>query len=59
MAERGSPIFTPPMNSLPKDDPQIVRVPMNSTDFGARESQLSKVNMKQNPFAVRNLPNGQ
>jgi hypothetical protein len=59
MAERSSLIFTPPMNSIPKNDPQIVRVPLESTDFGARASALNSIDMNQNPFTVRNLPNGQ
>ena len=59
MAERGSPLFTPPVNSLVKDDPQIVRVPLDYTEFGARPTSVNAPNYKHNTFSVRNLPNGQ
>jgi len=54
-----SPIFTPPVNTLPKSDPQIVIVDQVYTEFGARPSAVNSVDMKQNPFRVANLPNGQ
>jgi hypothetical protein len=59
MAQNGTPIFTPPMNSLIKEDPQIVRVPLDYTEFGARPSSVNAADFKSNIFPVRNLPNGQ
>lgn len=34
-----TPIFTPPVNSLPKTDPQIEVVDLNKVDWAARTSQ--------------------
>lgn len=50
-----SPIFTPPMNRITDNDPQISRVPQDKTDWGFRPSQKPPMN---NEFPVSNLTNG-
>ena len=58
MADSNSPMFTPPMNRITDEQPDIVRVPMNKVEIGYRPSQQSGL-MQNNPFKVANLRNGQ
>ena len=56
MADR-SPAFTPPLNRLIGDDPQIVKVPMDHTDFGSRRSAIPSDGLK-NDMRIVHVPNG-
>lgn len=51
-----SPAFTPPMNKIPDSDPQIVRVPLDTVEFGFRKSAAPK-NVK-NEFPLDHVKNG-
>lgn len=51
-----SPAFNPPLNRVIDSDPQIVRVALEKTDFGARRSAQPAI---ANEMGVRHLKNGQ
>ena len=57
MADKsGSPAFKPPMDRVTDSDPQIIRIPLDQTDWAFRRSQ----NPAQNQGAtkpLRNIPN--
>lgn len=56
MSQSNSPAFNPPMNRVIDSDPQIIRVALDKTDWGARKSAQPVI---QNSQTVRNLKNGQ
>ena len=58
MADKsGSPAFKPPLDHITSDDPQIVRVPMESVDWAFRKSQAPV--MKETATGpVRHITNG-
>ena len=51
-----TPVFNPPLNHLIDNDPQIVKVAMEKTDFGFRKSAIPQDGIKSS-FPVRNIPN--
>lgn len=55
MAE--SPAFNPPVSKLSDNDPMIVRVPMDKTDFGARKSAQPPIRAEN--MTLSHIPNGQ
>jgi hypothetical protein len=57
MADKsGSPAFRPPMDHITENDPQIIRVPMDKTDWGFRKSQDPKQNHGATPNP-KHIPN--
>lgn len=52
-----SPAFNPPMNRVIDSDPQIIRIPLEKTDWGFRKSQQPDV--KSEGMALRHVKNGQ
>lgn len=50
-----SPAFNPPMNRVIDSDPQIVRVPLDKTDWGARMSSQKSM---ENGMPLVHVPNG-
>lgn len=51
-----TPLFTPPQNSVPDNDPQIVRVPLKDMDWANRPSQQKA--WDKSIGGTKNLPNG-
>jgi hypothetical protein len=59
MSRDSSPAFNPPINRLIGDDPQIIKVPMDKQDFGARSVTLNKTEGMRIPgMAIQHVPNG-
>lgn len=54
MSASNSPAFNPPMNRVIDSDPQIVRVDLGKTDWGARKSSQKDIS---NTMGVRNILN--
>lgn len=55
MAGNNSVVFTPPMNRVTDNDPMVVRVPQDRTDWGFRKSQAPP---QVNNLSVANMNNG-
>lgn len=55
MSQSNSPAFNPPMNRVIDSDPQIIRVALDKTDWGARKSAQPST---ENSMSVKNLRNG-
>ncbi len=49
-------IFQDPTKSIPKSDPQIVRVDMEQQDIGGRKSHLP-ADMKSDAMSITHVPN--
>lgn len=58
MADKsGSPAFKPPMDRVTDNDPQIIRVPMDTVDFGGRKEQWPS--MREGAAGpLKHIPNG-
>lgn len=56
MADSTSPAFTPPVNTIKDNDPQIMKVPMDKVDFGFRKSAAPP--MQNTGMTLTHIPNG-
>lgn len=50
-----SPAFNPPMNRVIDSDPQIIRIPLEKTDWGFRKSQQPDV--RAEGMGLKHIPN--
>lgn len=57
MADSSSPAFTPPVNTVKDNDPQIIRVPTDKVDFGFRQGCAPP--MQNGGMALSHVKNGQ
>lgn len=48
-------IFTGPSSRLPKSDPKILRVDMETSDIGARRKQLAKAGSRKSNLSVQHV----
>ena len=56
MADSSSPAFTPPVNTVKDNDPQIMRVPLDKVDFGFRQGCAPP--MQNGGMTLSHVPNG-
>lgn len=50
-------LFREPTTSIPKSDPQIVRVDMEQQDIGGRKSHLPKGEKSDSGMGIDHVPN--
>lgn len=49
-------VFKTERNTLPQNDPKIVRIKFDSTDMGATKSHISK-SLHKNDFSIQHVGN--